>query len=94
LNRGKRALVLDLKNKENILLLKELVKKADVVIDAYRPGVLENLGLGFEVLKNLNKGIILARVSGFGQSGPFSKLAGHDINYLSYSGVMDKFVNK
>ena len=64
-----------------------------MLIDANRPGVLESLGLGYADLSKLNPRIILARVSGYGQTGPLAKLAGHDINYLALSGMLSKFSN-
>jgi alpha-methylacyl-CoA racemase len=86
--RNKRSIALDLKNPEAISVLKDLFKKADVVLDPFRPGVMEKLGLGPEVLLKENPRLIYARLSGFGQSGPGSKAAGHDINYLSIAGAL------
>ena len=64
------------------------MKDAQVVIDPYRPGVLEKLGYGPDDLFKINKGIILLRVSGYGQSGPLSMKPGHDLNYISVSGIV------
>jgi crotonobetainyl-CoA:carnitine CoA-transferase CaiB-like acyl-CoA transferase len=73
LNLNKKDITLDLKNPDGIGLLKELVKKSDVVVQNFSPGAMERLGLGYEVLKGLNPGIIYAALSGFGQDGPYTK---------------------
>jgi crotonobetainyl-CoA:carnitine CoA-transferase CaiB-like acyl-CoA transferase len=73
LNLNKKDITLDLKNPEGIEIFKELVKKADVVAQNFSPGAMERLGLGYEVLKELNPGIIYAALSGFGQDGPYTK---------------------
>ncbi|KAI8987615.1 CoA-transferase family III domain-containing protein [Mycotypha africana] len=86
LNRNKRSIALDLKNKLSIETLLELFKKADVLLDPYRPGVMEKLGLGPDTLLKNNPRLIYARLSGYGQSG--STAAGHDINYLAISGAL------
>jgi alpha-methylacyl-CoA racemase len=69
------------------------MKISDVVIDPYRPGVLEKLGLGPDFLFKVNKKAVLLRVSGYGQSGPMSQRPGHDLNYISSSGIVPK-INK
>jgi crotonobetainyl-CoA:carnitine CoA-transferase CaiB-like acyl-CoA transferase len=73
LNLNKKDITLDLKNPDGIAILKELVKKSDVVVQNFSPGAMERLGLGYEVLKELNPGIIYAALSGFGQDGPYTK---------------------
>ena len=73
LNLNKKDITLDLKSPEGIGILKELVKKSDVVVQNFSPGAMERLGLGYEVLKGLNPGIIYAALSGFGQDGPYTK---------------------
>ncbi|XP_053200303.1 alpha-methylacyl-CoA racemase-like [Panonychus citri] len=88
LSRGKKGLEIDLKRSEGIKLMEKLCSKADVLIEPYRPGVMEKMGLGPEQLMKSNKRLIYARLSGYGQQGPFSRLAGHDINYLAVSGVL------
>lgn len=72
-------------------ILKTLVSGCDVLIDPYRPGVLEKMGLGPEDCFKINKRIIICRVTGYGQTGPLALKAGHDINYLSYSGALGTF---
>ena len=75
-NRSKLGCTLNLKDPDAKAMFLELVKKADVVIENYRPGTMEKLGLGYDVLKEVNPGIIYGSVSGFGHTGPFSKRAG------------------
>ena len=87
-HRNKRSIAMDLKNPKVIQTLKQLFSKADVLLDPYRPGVMEKLGLGPDVLLKLNPRLIYARLSGFGQSGSGSEAAGHDINYTAISGAL------
>jgi alpha-methylacyl-CoA racemase len=89
-NRNKKSLALDLKREESITVIKKLIegKGYDVVIEQFRPGVMERLGLSYELLSRNNPGLIYCSISGYGQKGPLSGRAGHDINYLSMSGVM------
>ncbi|XP_075831997.1 alpha-methylacyl-CoA racemase isoform X2 [Microtus pennsylvanicus] len=86
LARGKRSLVLDLKQPRGAAVLRRLCASADVLLEPFRCGVMEKLQLGPETLLKDNPKLIYARLSGFGQSGSFSKAAGHDINYLALSG--------
>ncbi|KAI7891051.1 CoA-transferase family III domain-containing protein [Mucor mucedo] len=88
LSRNKRSIAMDLKNPEAIQTLIKLLTHADVILDPFRPGVMEKLGLGPDVLLKVNPRLIYARLSGFGQQGPGSKAAGHDINYLAISGAL------
>lgn len=88
LSRGKRSIVINIKDKDGIALLKSMADKSDVLIEPYRPGVMERLGLGPEHLHKTNPGLVYARISGFGQRGPFCQMAGHDINYVALSGVL------
>lgn len=94
LTRGKRNVTFDLKHDAGKGILKKLCSDADVLIEPFRPGVMERLGLGPEAMMQLNKRLIYARLSGFGQDGPYAKRAGHDINYLAISGVLSTFVHK
>lgn len=87
-NRSKLGITLNLKAPEGKSIFKELVKKADVVIENYRPGTMEKLGLGYETLKEINPGIIYGAVSGFGHTGPLSKRAGYDIVGQAMGGLM------
>ncbi|XP_054159985.1 alpha-methylacyl-CoA racemase-like [Oppia nitens] len=90
LKRGKKLVLIDLKKDEGKDIFKRLCKTADVVIETFRPGVMERLGLGPDVLMPVNDRLIYTRVSGFGQSGSLAKKAGHDINYLAISGILSK----
>lgn len=86
--RGKRRLVLDLKNPEGIEDLLRLVAGADVLLEGFRPGVTERLGIGPDVCLARNPRLIYARVTGWGQVGPLAQRAGHDINYLGLTGAL------
>jgi len=90
LNRNKRSIALDLKFKESIALIKRLIaeKGYDIVIEQFRPGAMERLGLSYEILSEINPGLIYCSITGYGQTGPLRDRAGHDINYLALSGVM------
>src|SRR4051794_19602629 len=87
-NRGKRSVVLDLKTAAGHDALLRLVAKADVVVESFRPGVMDKLGIGYAALAAANPGIILCSISGFGQTGPYVHRAGHDIGYLAIAGVL------
>lgn len=88
-NRGKEVLALNLKDPaERARFLTELVPAADVLIDGFRPGVLDKLGVGFAQLSAVNPRLILASISGYGQAGPLAQRAGHDLNYQALAGVL------
>jgi alpha-methylacyl-CoA racemase len=74
--------------KKDLEKLKSIVLKSDVLLDPYRPGVLEAIGLDPLELMKQNKGLIIARITGYGQTGPYSQVAGHDINYVGLSGEL------
>lgn len=86
--RGRRSLALDLKQPEAVETVKRMVAKADVLIEGFRPGVMERLGLGPEVCLALNQKLVFGRMTGWGQTGPMAKEVGHDINYIALSGVL------
>lgn len=88
LNRNKLGVTLNLKTPEGKAVFIEMVKKADVVIENYRPGTMEKLGLGYEELKRINPGIVYGCVSGFGHYGPYSQRAGYDIIGQAMGGLM------
>jgi len=88
LNRGKKNLTLDLKNENDRNRLKPLIEKADVIVEQFRPGVMERLQLGFEQVKKINPRIVYCSISGYGQNGPRAGEAGHDINYQSLTGLL------
>ena len=87
-NRGKRSLCLDLKHKDGIAVAKRLARESDVFIEGFRPGVAARLGLGYEELSRDNPGLIYLSVSGFGQSGPYSKRPGSDSVAQAFSGLV------
>lgn len=87
LDRGKRSIALDLKNPDDHATLLRLVASADALIEGFRPGVMERLGLGPETCHAANPGLVYGRVTGWGQTGPLAQTAGHDLNYISLSGA-------
>lgn len=93
LNRGRRSLALDLKKPEAVETVLRLVENADVIMEGFRPGVMERLGLGPDVCEARNPGIVFGRMTGWGQSGPLSNAAGHDINYISIGGALGAMGN-
>jgi crotonobetainyl-CoA:carnitine CoA-transferase CaiB-like acyl-CoA transferase len=88
LNRNKRSVCLDLKNESARLAMERLVSGADVLIEQFRPGVLDRLGLGHATLRARNPRLVIASLTGYGQDGPLAGRAGHDLNYLSRAGVL------
>lgn len=87
LNRSKRSLALDLKLEESKEIVFQLIQEYDIVIEQFRPGVMDKLGIGYDVLKEINPKLIFCSVTGYGQTGPYRNQAGHDINYLALAGV-------
>lgn len=87
LNRSKKSLALDLKKPEGVEVVKRLVKNHDIVIEQFRPGVMDRLGVGYEMLKAVNPDVIYCSITGYGQDGPYRDRAGHDMNYLAIAGV-------
>jgi alpha-methylacyl-CoA racemase len=88
LNRGKRSLRLDLKEEEGREVLLRLVSDYDVVLESFRPGVLDRLGVGYERLRQENPGLVYCAITGYGQDGPNRDRSGHDMNYLGLNGVL------
>ena len=86
--RGRRSLTLDLKAPAGVAAALEIARKADVVLEGFRPGVMERLGLGPEVMLAANPQLVYGRMTGWGQDGPLAPRAGHDINYIALSGVL------
>ncbi|WP_236035074.1 CaiB/BaiF CoA transferase family protein [Alkalihalobacterium elongatum] len=89
LNRNKKSVTLNLKTNESKEVFIELIKTADVLVESFRPGVMDRLGLGYKELSEINPKLIYCAITGFGQTGPYAKLPGHDINYLSYAGLLE-----
>jgi alpha-methylacyl-CoA racemase len=87
-NRGKRSIALDLKTEPGFVAVRRLLDGADVVIEGFRPGVMERLGLGPDECLARNPRLVFARMTGFGQSGPLSPVAGHDIGYIALTGAL------
>lgn len=90
LNRGKRSIRLDLKQPEGRALLLRLVRTADALVEGFRPGTLDKLGLGWDALHAANPRLVLCSISGYGQTGPLRLAAGHDLNYIAQAGVLDQ----
>lgn len=87
LNRNKRCIALDLKQAEAVALVKQLVVEYDIVLEQFRPRVMDKLGVGYEALKAINPRLIYVSITGYGQTGPYKDRAGHDINYLALAGI-------
>jgi alpha-methylacyl-CoA racemase len=87
--RGRRSIALDLKQPEAIETCLRLAEKADAVFEGFRPGVMERLGLGPEAMLARNSALVYGRMTGWGQSGPWANMAGHDINYVAITGALD-----
>ncbi|CBL44594.1 Alpha-methylacyl-CoA racemase [gamma proteobacterium HdN1] len=87
LNRSKSSLALDLKRPESAEVVKALVAEYDIVVEQFRPGVMDRLGVGYEALRAINPRLIFCSITGYGQTGPYRDRAGHDLNYLSIAGI-------
>lgn len=87
-NRGKQMIRLDLKQPEDHTQFLTMVASADVVVESFRPGVMDRLGLGWQVLRERNPRLVMCAISGYGQTGPLAHAAGHDINYIGYAGML------
>lgn len=88
LHRGRRSIAMDLKHPEAVAAVKRLVAKADALIEGFRPGAAERLGLGPEACAEVNPRLVYGRMTGYGQNGPLAQAPGHDINYIALSGVL------
>ena len=91
LARGRKSIALDLKNAEGVALARKLCATADGVIEGFRPGVMERLGLGPDELLGDNPKLVYGRMTGWGQTGPYAPFAGHDINYIALAGALAHF---
>ena len=94
LNRGRRSVALDLKKKEGAEVALKLIEKADALIEGFRPGVMERLGLGPELCLARNPRLVFGRMTGWGQDGPLAHAAGHDINYIALTGALHSIGRK
>ncbi len=90
INRNKKSFSIDLKKSTGKQIFWKLVETANVVVEGFRPGVMEKLGISYEDCKAVNSSIVYCSISGYGQSGPYKQKAGHDINYIGLSGVLDQ----
>jgi alpha-methylacyl-CoA racemase len=88
LNRGKRSIAIDLKDAGEKARIAPLLRKADILVEQFRPGVMDRLGLGYDALKAINPRLIYCAITGYGQSGPRAPVAGHDLNYLADTGML------
>ena len=88
LDRGKRSIALDLKSPDDIPVARSLIEDADALIEGFRPGVMERLGLGPETFQSSNPKLVYGRMTGWGQDGPRAMTAGHDLNYIATSGAL------
>jgi len=88
LNRRKQSLEVDLKDPGAVALLTPLMERADVLVEQFRPGVLDRLGLGYEAVRHINPRLVYCSITGWGQSGPKSAAAGHDLNFMAETGVL------
>jgi len=93
-NRGKRSMRINLKTEEGVDIVRRMIRVSDVLLEPYRPGVMEKMGIGPDVASALNPGLIYARLTGWGQKGPYANMAGHDINYIALSGALSLFRRK
>ena len=93
-DRGKRSVRINLKAEEGMAVVRKMVQASDVLLEPYRPGVMEKLGLGPNEAMALNPKLIYARLTGWGQNGPYASMAGHDINYIALSGALSLFRRK
>src|SRR3989449_10825776 len=87
-NRGKRSLAVDLKTSEGQEILRKLIRRADVVVEQFRPGVMARLGADYDALAMWNPKLIYCSFSGYGQNGPYKDLPGHDINFEALAGLL------
>jgi alpha-methylacyl-CoA racemase len=88
LNAGKRSIVIDLKNEDGVAEALALATDADAVIEGFRPGVADRLGVGYEALRAVNPAVVYCSISGYGADGPLARVPGHDVNYQAYAGVL------
>ena len=89
INRNKQGLRLDLKQALGVEVFLRLATTADVIVESFRPGVMDKLGIGYAAVAAVNPKVAYCSISGYGQDGPYRDLAGHDINYLGYAGVVE-----
>ncbi|MBQ0797101.1 CaiB/BaiF CoA-transferase family protein [Zhongshania sp.] len=89
--RGRKSIAVNLKSPEGVEVVLQLLESADVLIECFRPGVMEKLGLGPDICAQRNPALVYGRMTGWGQDGPMAKQAGHDLNYIAITGLLDSF---
>lgn len=89
LNRNKRSITLNIKMEEGKEIFHKLIETYDIVLESFRPGVMDRLGIGYNELRKSNPGVILCSLSGYGQDGPYRGRSGHDINYIGLGGILE-----
>jgi crotonobetainyl-CoA:carnitine CoA-transferase CaiB-like acyl-CoA transferase len=87
-NRSKRNIAMNLKHKKGVDIFFSLLPTADIVVEQFRPGIMDEIGLGYEIARRVKTDIIYVSLTGYGQNGPYARNAGHDINYIGYSGIL------
>jgi crotonobetainyl-CoA:carnitine CoA-transferase CaiB-like acyl-CoA transferase len=90
-NRNKRSMTLNLKSEEGKRIFREMAAQSDVLVEGFRPGVMDRLGLGYDALKAINPRLVYCAISGYGQDGPYRMVAGHDLNYMGIIGALPLF---
>lgn len=93
-NRGKQGAFADLKDAREKERVVRIIEESDVLIEGFRPGVMARLGLDYESVKQVNSGIVYCSLTGYGQTGPFANLSGHDLNYMALSGCLDQLCDE
>lgn len=93
-NRGKRETRIDLKSDSGRTVLLALARHADVLVESFRPGVMDRLGVGYDTLHEANPKLVYCSISGYGADGPFASRPGHDLNYVAYAGVLDQLATR
>ena len=88
LNRGKRSLAVDLKDARMVEKVRGLIAGSQVILEQFRPGVMDRLGLGYDAVKSINPAIVYCSITGYGQTGPKAQVAGHDLNYIGDTGLL------
>ena len=91
LNRGRRSIGVDLKQDDGVETVLRMVEEADALIEGFRPGVAERLGIGPDTCRARNPKLVYGRMTGWGQDGPYAEAAGHDINYIALAGALAHF---
>ena len=89
-NRNKRGIRLDLKQSSAVRAFLDLARTADIVVEGFRPGIMDKLGIGYSQVAAVNPRVVYCSITGYGQTGPFRDLAGHDMNYAGYAGAADQ----